>query len=213
MKKLAFLVVLSLVAVACGGSDSNADEGNDDVATTEASDGTVAPSDDDEASVDTTTPTADDDPDGSATGGENVAIVTIGDQTWEFDANPEGPITDCDPDFFGAFWVIGEAEDGSSLNLLLPPEGDPNFDDPPSVRVADRATEADWTADVTLIETANYGDVLVEGDSQLDTYSVDGNTASGTATFVDENQIFAVLGGSTEAVEPMSGSFEVSCAG
>lgn len=220
MKRLfALVTVLVLLLAACGGDTTETDDGGEDnvettqPATTEpagndddGSDDTVPPSDDDGD-----TGESDDDSGDPGEPGANMATVTIGDTTWEFDADPEGTITDCDPDFFGAFWVIGEAEDGSGLNLLLPPEGDPNFEDPPNVRVTDQSSEADWTADETLIET--YPDALAEGDSQVDSYTVDGNTASGTATFVDENQIFAVLGGSLDAVEPVTGTFEVSCSG
>lgn len=213
MKRNAVLVAaLALLVAACGGSGLGADENNGgEVTTTEAPDATTVESDDTDTPA-TTMPPPDDDSGGESPGEANVAIVTIGNTTWEFDANPEGPIIDCNPDFFGAFWVVGETADGDSLNLL-PTEGDANFEDPPSVRVVDRAIEADWTADETLIDTANYSDVLAEGDSQVDSFTVDGNTASGTATFVDENQIFAVLGGSADAVEPVSGSFDVSCGG
>lgn len=209
VKRIAALSVVVVMAVAaCGGSAPvSEEESSSDVTSTMAPETTQGDSD---GTAMTTTPPSDE-ADGGSSPGSNVATVTIGDTTWGFDADPEGPITDCDPAFFGAFWVVGEAEDGSSLSLLLPPEGDPNFDDPPSVRVADRATEADWTADVTLIETANYADVLSDGDSKVDSWTIDGNTVSGTATFVDENQIFAVLGGSADAVEPVTGSFEASC--
>jgi hypothetical protein len=210
VKRIAsFSVVVALLVAACGGSDP-ASEKEDSSETTV----TIAPAatqaDGDSATSTTSQPSADESG-GESPPGSNVATVTIGDATWEFDANPEGPITDCDPDFFGAFWVVGGADDGSGLSLLLPPEGDSNFEDPPSVRVTDGASEADWTADVTLVDTANYSEILTEGDSQVDSWTIDGNSVSGTATFVDENQIFAVLGGTLDSVDPVAGSFEVSC--
>lgn len=210
MNRIAALyVVVAVVVAACGGSGpAPEEESSSDVTATMAPETTVA---DGDVAAPTTTLTPDDQSDVGSSPGSNVATVTIGDTTWEFDANPDGPITDCDPDFFGAFWVVGEADDGSGLSLLLPPEGDSNFEDPPSVRVTDGATEADWTADVTLVDTANYSEILTEGDSQVDSWTIDGNSVSGTATFVDENQIFAVLGGTLDSVDPVAGSFEVSC--
>ena len=216
MKRLASLLAAgALILTACGGSDPAVSEGDPGEDTTTVAVDTTAQDDGGagQSTVTTATSTTGSDSTGESTGGGNVATVTIGDQTFEFDANPEGPITDCNPDFFGAFWVVGGDPDGNSLNLLLPAEGDANFDDPPSVRVVDRGTGADWTADVSLLETGNYEDVLDAGDSQVDSYTVEGNTASGTATFVDENQIFAVLGGTADSVEPVTGAFEVTCAG
>ena len=128
----------------------------------------------------------------------------------EFDANPD-VITECDPDFFGAFWVVGATDDGDSVTILLPPDGDPNFEDPPSVRVKVNNGGPDFTADPSIVETGDYSTVISVGDTQIDSFTVDGNSASGTATFVDEQAIFIALGGTGADPEPVEGSFEVTC--
>lgn len=211
------LVLAALVSVlalgACGGSDEVGDtvDGAAPLATQPASDA-AAPST-------TTTPPSETSDDASPTdeggqspvsGAENTVVVTIGATTYEFDATP-GTLTECNPDFFGAFFVNGASADGDSVSLLLPPPGDPNFEDPPSVRVKVNNGGADFTADPSIIEIANYADVISEGDTQVDAFTVDGNTASGTATFIDEQGIFAALGGQAGDPEPIRGSFEVAC--
>lgn len=208
-----WIIVLAVVVAACGGSSGTATtgagsgigtSGGDVVAVT-----TTAPQPVDSE----TAPTAgEDDTRGQSDGTVNTGTVTIGDTTWEFDATP-GTLKQCDPDFFGAFWVIGESPDGDGVTILLPPSDDPNFEDPPSVRVGVNDGGPDFTADPSILETGNYDTVISEGDSQVDSFTVDGNTASGTATFVDEQAIFAALGGAADDPEPVRGSFEVTCAG
>lgn len=205
-------VLIALVLTACGGSDEVG--GTVDGATSEPAAGESAPSTS-TADASAVTPAADssDEEDPSpAKRGANTGVVTIGDTSYEFDATP-ATITDCEPDFFGAFRVIGETPGGGTVTILLPPEGDPNFDDPPSVRVKDIEIGADFTADPSIVENGSYGDVISEGDTQVDSFTVDGNTASGTATFVDEQQIFAALGGAADDPEPVQGTFEVTCVG
>ncbi len=151
-------------------------------------------------------------PPSASAGAENIVLVTIGGTAFEFDATP-GTITDCDPDSFGAFFVNGASEDGDSVSLLLPPPDDPNFEDPPSVRVKVNNGGADFTADPSILENGNYAEVISEGETQVDSFTVDGNTASGAATFIDEQQIFAALGGTGDDPEPIQGTFEVTCEG
>ena len=199
---------------ACGGSDevgglvdeaaAQATEPAADVAV--ASTTTTASSAETEAEQ----PAAEEQPPPASTSSENIVRVTVGDTTFEFDATP-GTITSCDADFFGAFFVNGASEDGDSVSLLLPPPDDPNFEDPPSVRIKVNNGGADFTADSSILENGNYAEVISEGDTQVDSFTVDGNTASGTATFIDEQQIFAALGGTGDDPEPVRGSFEVTC--
>ena len=109
--------------------------------------------------------------------------------------------------------LLFHSYDGDGVTILLPPTDDPNFEDPPSVRVKVNDGGPDFTADPSILETGNYDTVISEGDTQVDSFTVDGNTASGTATFVDEQAIFAALGGAADDPEPVRGSFEVTCAG
>jgi len=50
------------------------------------------------------------------------------------------------------------------------------------------------------------------GESQVDEFTIDGDTVSGTATFVELNETFAHSGGGAKA-QPVTGTFEVSCPG
>lgn len=47
---------------------------------------------------------------------------------------------------------------------------------------------------------------VVAGQSQIDSFAIDGQRASGTATFVEVNAAYAVT------VEPVTGTFEAICA-
>lgn len=206
---------VGLVLAACGGSDEvgGTVDGAASPATQPAADAaapstTTAPS----SEISDDAPSGDDLGPAASSGAENTVIVTIGGTTYEFDATP-GTIADCNPDFFGAFFVNGASEDGDSVSLLLPPPDDPNFEDPPSVRVKVRDGGADYTADSSILENGNYADVISEGDTQVDGFTIDGNTASGTATFIDEQQIFAALGGTADDPAPVQGTFEVTCEG
>jgi hypothetical protein len=202
-KLVGLFVVLALVAAACGGGDESS--------TDPTSAPTSAPSDSENNTPTTgaTTPPPEDG--GSEAQGDNTAVVTIGTNRYEFDMTP-GNVQRCDPDFFGAFWGIGVSSDGgeASLNLLLPPEGDPNFEDPPSVTVNDQANDLDWQADPEFV--ASYAQL--EGIAiQVDSWTIDGNTASGAATFLDANAAYAFVGGTADAPELVQGTFEISCAG
>jgi hypothetical protein len=147
----------------------------------------------------------------SVSSGTNVAVVTIGEHRYEFDVTP-GAIQRCDPDFFAAFWAIGAAPDGSGLWLLLPPPGDPNHEDPPTVEVSDETNDLDWVANPENSALGLLPDAE-PGQSQVDSWDVDGNTVTGTATFIEENAVFGAVGGVGDAPEPVVGTFEVVCAG
>lgn len=213
---------LALVA-ACGGGDDDSDPGAEpasevtaaagsdaetgdaaepatDAATESTADGSGADpaSDDDAAETD--------DAPAPAGGGDNVAIVTIGDATYEIDVTP-GSIQRCDPDFFGAFWALGGDAD-VGIELLLPPSGDPNFEEPPSVKVGVTDGDREWIADSSR---DMFG--VEEGESQVDGFTVDGSSVSGTATFIDLNETYSFQGGLGDEPVPVPGSFSVSCSG
>ena len=206
------IVVLAVVLAACGGSSGTATTGAGGEAGTPGGDGAVTTAVPQPVGSEAEPLAGEDEAPAPSGDTVNTGSVTIDDTTWEFDATP-GALKRCDPDFFGAFWVIGESPDGDGVTILLPPTDDPNFEDPPSVRVKVNDGGPDFTADPSILETGDYDTVISEGDSQVDSYTVDGNTASGTATFVDEQAIFAALGGAADDPEPVRGSFEVTCAG
>jgi hypothetical protein len=204
-RTLALVAVIVLVAGCGGGADTESDGGG---ATTAA-----ASSEDATSTVATTAPVTEGDGDGgnpSGSGDVNWAVVTIGDQRYEFDVTP-GPIQRCDPDFFGAFWVVGVTTDGSGIVMMLPPPDDPNFEDPASLEINDGPNDWEWMADEGVAEEVMFADIVSEGQSQVDSYTIDGNRVSGRATFIERNALFAVVGGTGDAPEPVAGSFEAVC--
>ena len=191
-----FSLVLALLlafAVACGGDDGDSDDsagqsGGGAASPTEAPSGgegapTQAPSDS-----------------GGGSGGAVApgrAVVTVGDETFEFDMS-----LSC-LTLFGAVGGSGRSADGSDISLditIAPPEIDDS-----SIRIDDDREDrpVTWEADATLMETVTG---VQPGQSQVDDFAIDGGTASGTATFIDS---FAILAGESPA--PVQGSFAINC--
>lgn len=193
----AWMMAIALVLGACGGSESEPDPTTPAETTTAAPGGdattTAAPATT-EAPGDTTTappaPPSDD-------VGEGIATVTVGDTTYEYEV-AASIVGRCDPDFFGAFWVIASTADGSgSLEMFIIPEGNTNHDETSKVKVnAKDSDERDWRAD------ADGGEGTPEGESSVDSFEIDGNTVTGTASFVD-----IYLGDSATA----EGTFTATC--
>jgi hypothetical protein len=194
------LFALAILVSACGGDDGTADPGEPSTNDTEQ----AAPADD--GATDTTAsaeePADDDDNEPVAAGPVNVATVTIGDETYEADMTP-GTLQRCDPDFFNAFWALGEG-----LELFLPPPDDPNHTDGPRIKVKDDASGLEWVADPTANQVG--ATAIPEGDSQVDSFTVVGNTATGTATFIEQEAFYKWTGGGDQP-EPVKGTFEVTC--
>ncbi len=133
--------------------------------------------------------------------------MVIGENVYTFDVTPTA-IQRCDPNFFGAFWVLGRDAAGNGIELLLPPPNDPNFEDPPTAKIGDEAADIEWVAN----SDPEFPIAGVEaGDSQVDSFTVDGRYVSGTATFVDLNASYLFQGGGGPAPTPVTGTFEVLC--
>ena len=203
-RMIGLLVAAAIVITACGGDDGS---GSEDPGSTSA---TATSTETTQTAAPGTTAADDTASEESSSGGTSVAVVTIGENHYEFDVTP-GAIQRCDPDFFAAFWAIGFAPDGSVFELLLPPPGDPNHEDPPNAKVTDETNDLDWVANPELSALDLLPDAE-PGQSQVDSWNVDGNTVTGTATFIEENAVYAAVGGIGDAPEPMVGTFEVACA-
>jgi hypothetical protein len=208
------LVVLALTAVACGGGD--ADSGSEDTEGALA-DTTTSISEGQEPSGDTITTTTSAGQVADVTGvGE--ATVTIEGETYYFGEGSLGAFQ-CEPDFFGVFIVAlgmvdesgAEIPSGGNLQLALLLDGtDPAVvDQLPEVNVGISAKDEDWSADE---EATQQFDQLEPGSSQVDDYTIDGLSASGTATFFEKNSYFAFLGGAADSIRTTQGQFEVTCA-
>jgi hypothetical protein len=190
--------VLGLAA--CGGGDDEAGEpatGEPGAATQNASQPAGQPT--------AAEPAGDGPAAGEPTVGDNVARVTIDGTIYEVDVSA-GLTPTCDSDFFAAFLVSG-GDAQVSFYALLPPPDDPNHTDPPSVSVRVNNGEFEWIAD----PSKQMSGVEI-GESQVDEFTVDGNSVSGTATFVELNETYAHSGGGPKA-QPVTGTFKVSCPG
>jgi hypothetical protein len=204
--------LIALVLAACGGSS---DESSSDTAasssTSPSFDEAVDPADvPDAGSDDQTASTVGSIGDHFDTAG-GTATVAIGDETWEF-ALPEGhPIANCDADFFGGFVAIltsGTADisiPADALSVMLP-GGD--FTDPPSVTVKLAASsDAEWIADETIYEQ----NADLPFGLGVTSFSIDGTTASGAATFFEQESFYQFNAGNGDLVVA-DGTFTVTCA-
>jgi hypothetical protein len=204
--------LIALVLAACGG---NSDESSSDTAasssTSPSSDQATEPADvPDAGSDDQTASTVGSIGDHFDTAG-GTATVAIGDETWEF-MLPEGhPIALCDSDFFGGFVAIltsGTADlsvpaDAFSVTL---PGGD--LTEPPLVTVNSAvSSDAEWIADETIYE--RNADLPV--GLGVTSFSIDGTTASGTATFFEQESFYQFNAGNGDLVVA-DGTFTVTCA-
>ena len=196
------LAAAALAMTACGGGDDDTASGGDEPAAAEpaaepaADDGTDPADEPDTATAAAPTTCL----------AENTAVVTIGDQRYEFDVTP-GAIQRCDSNFFGAFWALGRDAAGNGIDLLIPPAGDPNFEDAPYVNVGDLALDTEFIANSDRQMAG-----VDAGESQVDSSTVDGTHIVGTATFVDLNASYAFQGGVGDEPQPVTGTFEVLCA-
>lgn len=191
---LAILLGLSLVAVACGGSGSDDASGNGGG----ASESSAAPSDGDSERDSSNGDSVNDDSsngdsansDSSSAGG---VTVTIGDTTWEFDVE-NGIAVQC-----AVF--AGEATFGSGIGVdtatrLSFQLNDVDAQDESSVSITADDGSYEWVAG------SNDGRTFEEGTSQVDSAEFDGQSVSGTATFIDV---------ATEERTPVEGSFDITC--
>ncbi len=205
----------ALVFAACGGGDedSTTDARGDEPAASddaEQSDDAETPSIDVDADVDELVEDAEELLDAMVDDHGGVGVITIGAETWEFTLLPDHILASCDADFFGGFFAILTSNDdimetGDTLALTLP-GGD--FTDPPQVTLnIQTAGEAEWIADETWYE--RYPD-LPPGIG-VTNFSIDGNTASGTATFFEEESWFQSRAGDASLLQIEEGTFQITC--
>lgn len=145
------------------------------------------------------TTSGDNQPSESDNAGDRRAVVTVGDERYEFELSTQCLV------MFGNLAGIGRSVDGRDIviNIGVPPEDWETSDedwDPPSIRIDDRENDIDWRAGGEVAT-----EMIPTGMSQVDDFTIDGSSASGTATFVD---LYAAMRGEPEAVQ---GTFEFNC--
>lgn len=143
--------------------------------------------------------------------GSGGAVVIIGDDRYEFSMATEtiGTTTFLGVcrELFGLIQAEGHASDGNAtVGMMIPPVDWDSYEDerydPPRIEVRIDDPYATWIADADW--AAANG---VEGQSQVDVYQLDGLTAVGSATFLEQTAPFQVPPG-----EPVEGRFEIRCA-
>jgi hypothetical protein len=148
--------------------------------------------------------------------GDGTARVTIGDTDYEFalggNETADGTtfIGTCQ-ELFGLLngngFVPGDPE--TTIEFDIPPPDWESYDDgrydssEPRIEI-ELGDDGGWAADLTLAENRPE----MEGQSQLDDWTLDGSVAVGTATFIEMEPFSAPVEGAT----PVPGSFEIGCA-
>ena len=144
-------------------------------------------------------------------GGANTAVVTIGDQRYDFSMS--GGLGRQCLKLFGFVGGAGSAADGSDIQLSIevPPEDwESRRDDygPPQIRVDDEVNNRDWRAGGDIVEQDAR---LSEADSRVTDFTNNGTSASGTAMFIDYTAFNVALASGRDAPEPVPGTFEIDC--
>lgn len=190
------LAVGLVVLPACGDDSDSGDDGGGD------------------AQQPVETAIVDSDGGGAAEGsGDASAVVTVGDE--EFVAEESDSCISAG----GAIQGMFTAADGDiEMEIELPPEDwetDTQSEwSPPKIVVVDERGDARlaWqTGTAQFTPGSEVADEDYAGVAVVESYSVDGSSASGTATFIDDQGLVQARADGTPIPEPVGGSFEVSC--
>ena len=205
---IALLLGAALILAACSG-------GGDDAApsaetTVPAVSDTEAPQDSDAGSQDVSESPEQDAEEPVPEGpGAKRAVVVIGDEQFEFDMSIA-----C-VSIGGAVGGSGFDADGSvQINIDISPEDWETSGDgwnAPSIRVEDESDDAaprrDWRSGGEVV--ANYE--ALSATVRVDTFSVEGSRAAGSATFIDLMAYDLALVTGDPLPEPVAGTFEINC--
>lgn len=202
-----------LAVAACGGGEQV--DGERDTPTTEEETEGEPVDSGDEAS-DTTGPTEtdpedpdDDDSDGSETDlGPATAVVTVGSETYEFTG-----LTCVTYDDNSRLTAAGSTSDGAtSMNADIFPGGvdQEGLFSVHYVNVRNTEEGFNWSADVHDYPSLDE-ETIPEGGSQIDSVTIDGGYAVGTATFIDLEAVTEAYRADEPVPESRTGSFEINC--
>lgn len=199
-RRVGLLLGAVVLLASCGGGDGDEESSP----TTAAQDSTTTVADAGSGTTEAPDDPAEESEDQAGESGSpaasaaNKASVTIGDTRYDFDVEAS-VVGRCDPDFFGAFWVIASGTDdpNSSLEMFIVPEGNANHDETSRVAVNLQDAEGrDWRAD------EDGGGGVDAGVSRVESFAIDGTSVSGTVSFID------TYGGDGATAE---GTFEATC--
>ncbi|GJM37087.1 MAG: hypothetical protein DHS20C19_04540 [Acidimicrobiales bacterium] len=126
-----------------------------------------------------------------------VAVVTIGDDSYEFFAEGIGT---CDPDFFGGFHAVLYSP-GFTNSVTIDLVTDDNRVSTVMMNLQD--------AGLDLVADAEGAWAAVEeGSSAVLDFSIDGMTASGSVSFINEDRAFSA---DNYPLDPIEATFTASC--
>jgi hypothetical protein len=159
----------------------------------------------------------------STGGGESNprAEITIGGETYVFERRGIGASSSCGPNINGTYIArltlvdeSGQLNSRSQLELELSHDGVGAQGNKISLRLGhlDEARDLPytpgWYADADRAENSTG---LEPGTSQVDSFVIDGDSVSGSATFVDTESDAAFFRGEIDSVESVQGTFTVRC--
>jgi hypothetical protein len=194
------LLAALFVAAACSSAAGTSGSGSSDP-------GSATPTDAAASAAATPATVASDAPTGD---GEAQAIVVIGDQTYVFLPGPYGLCSDRGD---GSISVGGTTKDfdpgvsGAGAAFVIQADGwqdpDPDLanDGDPYIKIGDYGTGQDWNAGAGPF----LGSVTYQ-DSHIESSTLDGGHAEGTALFIEQGQAFG-----QEPPVSIAGTFEVTC--
>lgn len=203
--------VLLVLATACAGGQEEADGGDSPTTSVEAEpsngsdDGasTTAPPSDGEAAEEAAETMTDLAP--------GTAVVTVGSETFEFAEvtceTYEGLYEDN-----SRLTAGGTDDQRNQLNVDLFPGGTDveNSFNVHYVSVRNSQESFRWSADVLDFPSPDE-ETIPEGGSQIDSVTIEGGYAVGTATFIDTEAVSEAHRSGDPVPESMTGSFEINC--
>lgn len=189
------LCALTLLIAACGDEDGDGDAGPAPASGEDTADGTTATPSESEAEPEESTEADQETSGSSPDAGESTAVLTVGDETFMFAVVDDGG--SCTPDFLGGHRAILTRVDENGEPVEIPDlEG--------FTEVVDIVVSED--GEIEGVIGGNFGGTAWSAgedgneESSIDSVSIDGVRAEGTATFVNEEGDIA------------EGTFEVTCA-
>ncbi len=196
LRRITLIVAVVVVLAACGGSD-----GSDSPAAPSSSNPDGGATTTQQQGSDTTagSPSATD----ASPSGASFARVTVEGTTYEFEKS--GPAATCNPDFFGGFFAVLYTEDlGQTFQIELWSSG--SGEGRESTSSMNITTPDGVEYDLDAIPDKSWPTVEA-GTSRVETFSYEGNRATGTGYYINNEVAFGTDG----PYEPIIGEFEVVC--